>query len=118
MEEAIRIHQPSEKWEMLVSILDMSSRLPQTFLSPYRYGTARARHGVLSVPGDATFRRGQNLFKLSLSGRCLSGAFRRACARGEVEDTVHITTMPLGGKRNFSERSASVLIDTVGEARI
>ena len=69
--------------------------------------------------------RGTQLFEgdgIFLSRHCREGAcpvpYRLACACGEVEDTVHITTMPLGGKRNFSERSASVLIDTVGEARI
>ena len=96
------IHQPPEKWEkfilFLTSLLDIGSGLPQAFLSPYKYGTVGIRYGVLSVSGDATFRRGQHLSNSSLSGRRPSGAFRMTCACGEVEDTVHITTMLLGRK--------------------
>ena len=49
--------------------------------------------------------RGTQLFegdRIFLSRHCREGAcpvpFVMACARGEVEDTVHITTMPLGRK--------------------
>ena len=97
MEEAIRIHQPSEKWEMFILFLTLARDHLKLFVT-IQARHVGARYRVLTVPGDATFRRGQHLFKSSLSGRCLSGAFRLACACGEVEDTVHITTMPLGRK--------------------
>ena len=78
--------------------LDIPPAFPQTFPPLFHDGNGGYSKRLPPGPGHATFRRGQHLSKSSLSGRCLFGAFCLACARGEVEDTVQTTIMPLGRK--------------------
>ena len=81
---------------LLSSRVDIAKGSHHTFSSLFRDGNGGYSKRLPPGPGDATFRRGQHLSKALLSGRCPSGAFRLACARGEIGETVHITTMPLG----------------------
>ena len=87
-------------WVMFLFIsfltLDIPPAFPQTFPSLFRDGNGGYSKKLPPEPGNATFRRGQHLSKSLLSGRCPFGTFRLACARGEVEDTVQTTIMPLG----------------------
>ena len=89
--------QPSHT-TLLFSRVDIATGLPQTFSSLLRDGNGEYSKRLPPGPGDATFRRGQHLSKSLLSGRCLSGAFCLACARGEIGETVHNNTMLLGRK--------------------
>ena len=83
------------RWESFPP-LDIAPSFPQTFPSLLRDGNGGYSKRLPPGPGDATFRRGQHLSKALLSGRCPFGAFCLACARGEVENTVQTTIMPLG----------------------
>ena len=81
---------------LLYSRVDIAKGSHHTFSSLFRDGNGGYSKRLPPGPGDATFRRGRHLSKALLSGRCPFGAFRLACARGEIGETVHTTTMPLG----------------------
>ena len=112
------IHQPPEKWEKFILFLTWD----RDWLKLFRHRTNTARQGsnigFYQCRGTQLFE-GDSIF---LSCHCREGACPVPFVWFVFVEKLRtrFTSSPCrsGGKRNFSERSASLLTDTVGEARI